>query len=434
MVDRQATLSDADSIVTQSTAAESNFDDLINQKISKLIFNCIENLGLHVYVPIKMPMRGFLNSDNFFSTDPESLRIWGDIQTLSLTLAKTSLLDGFIAKLNFSSLFMKKHKEELVQIRALQRISFIIFAHERDSKVVVTQIRKVLNKVIKVLVGPSPSNQLLVYIFFALRIVLTRLHEDKVALILQNIWPIVMITIIKIFDNAYDFNHDPNVQLATLKFLQLLQIKRYSNLFNHQWIITPDFYAMHLSPVRGLGKFDNFRNVGCFSFDSLLGSALPRNHVLQYVIDSDKYRERMDVEIEFISPQNRDDAGGQDEPMESLIEDDSDLSNLSEMSERNSGSEEPGQSKRSSADRHDSSGFEKLPANGNSLDSKMQIICENYVHSRVEFVGICKRFLETCLAINKNVFSLNQEGLEKLVFSDFIDLERHLDKFEIKKG
>lgn len=418
----------------QKESISMDFDALINQKISTLIFKCLENLGLHIFLPVKMPLRDFLNSDRFFQTDPESLRIWGDIQTLSLSLAKTSLLEKYITKLNFSSLFMKKRDEEGIQIRALQRISFIIFAHEKDSKAVVEQIKRVLDKIIQVLLGPSPSNALLVHIFFALRIVLTRLNNEKVGLILQNIWPVVMITVIKIFDSEYKYNHDPNVQLAALKFLQFLQIKKYSNLFNHQWIITPDFYRVHISQVKGLGKFDNFRNVGSFSFDSLLSVALPRNHVLQYVIRQDADVGRLEEGLEFATRVEDLDRSVR----ESEEEDESDLSNLSDMTQESQRQEEREKARAESENNEDllidvkSVRSEKTLEN--CVDGNVQVILENYVKSRQDFVKISEKFLFTCLAINRQVFTLNQEGLEKLVFADFIDLEKNLDKFEVKQG
>lgn len=96
--------------------------------MSKIILDCLSDLGNHIFKPLQINLKKYFKSSNFFKSDPKTLSFWGKIQTICLTFNQNKILDSLISKLNFSSVFKNKKDEEIIQTKALQRISFIIFA------------------------------------------------------------------------------------------------------------------------------------------------------------------------------------------------------------------------------------------------------------------------------------------------------------------
>lgn len=132
------------------------------------------------------------NMDEFFRCTPNTLKSWAKIIDLTLTYSKEDILETYLHKVNFSSLFARRDVETKTRIKSFERVCFIIFSGEVDKYMTKTKIKALLEQIKDVIKDEKAHTSLLILILFCLRVLILRLSSHNLNELFRNIWPILL--------------------------------------------------------------------------------------------------------------------------------------------------------------------------------------------------------------------------------------------------
>jgi len=147
---------------------------------------------------LKRSIIEIFNKDEFFTLNIQTLKYWQKI--VNITLENTSdLLMLYVEKLSLAqSLFSSEGKEHKARIKIFKRICFLIFSGQRDRYLNCLDL--LLDKMCNVIRHKkNQSPNLLILIFFCLRILILRFSSSNLNQLFKNIWPILLSLLIEIF-------------------------------------------------------------------------------------------------------------------------------------------------------------------------------------------------------------------------------------------
>ncbi|ETS64592.1 hypothetical protein PaG_01061 [Moesziomyces aphidis] len=179
----------------------------------------------------------------FFSMGVSSATRWKPIVVALLTQDKERLAD-VLARVSTAStaanIFANRELEMVSRALSLRRLSFALFAGERDAFVV--QLAQIQEKVVELL-RTAPSEVLQAEVYLCLRVVLVRFSARH----LTSFWPVLMTELMRLYDGVASeperFEQSADARqlvLSTLKLLDMLVLLQPDDFQINEWMFITD--------------------------------------------------------------------------------------------------------------------------------------------------------------------------------------------------
>ncbi|GAC75835.1 dopey and related predicted leucine zipper transcription factors [Moesziomyces antarcticus T-34] len=179
----------------------------------------------------------------FFSMGVSSATRWKPIVVALLTQDKERLAD-VLARVSMAStaanIFANRELEMVSRALSLRRLSFALFAGERDAFVV--QLAQIQEKVVELL-RTAPSEVLQAEVYLCLRVVLVRFSARH----LTSFWPVLMTELMRLYDGVASeperFEQSADARqlvLSTLKLLDMLVLLQPDDFQINEWMFITD--------------------------------------------------------------------------------------------------------------------------------------------------------------------------------------------------
>lgn len=179
----------------------------------------------------------------FFSMGISSATRWKPIVVALLTQDKERLAD-VLARVSTAStaanIFANRELEMVSRALSLRRLSFTLFAGERDAFVV--QLAQIQEKVVELL-RTAPSEVLQAEVYLCLRVVLVRFSARH----LTSFWPVLMTELMRLYDGVASeperFEQSADARqlvLSTLKLLDMLVLLQPDDFQINEWMFITD--------------------------------------------------------------------------------------------------------------------------------------------------------------------------------------------------
>lgn len=169
--------------------------------------------------------------EEFFKTDVEALAQWRFV-VARIVAEEPSVLNELIGRVSSSapSLLFSSHKSDvLLRARQLKRLSFLIHSGRLDQYS--RHLPTILEKFVEAL-KLEDASALHVQVLFCIRVLVARVSAEH----LTPIWPIVLMEIIRIFDES----EEHELLLEACKFVDLAIVLLPSQFQLYQWMFVVD--------------------------------------------------------------------------------------------------------------------------------------------------------------------------------------------------
>ncbi|KAF9486392.1 hypothetical protein BDN70DRAFT_822033, partial [Pholiota conissans] len=188
----------------------------------------------------KTPVVDLLNDNRVFNCNPIDATKWGAIIKSLYDADKTALpeLLGKLANATSANIFTNREYEMLLRSLNLRRLSYVIFAAEKNH--FLTQLPSIQEKLVDIF-RSVPSTVVQSEVFLCIRVLLCRLSPHN----LTSFWPVVLTEMYRIFEQMLtslpvDGSEDLQLVLATCKCLDTLLVLQTEEFQIHQWIFITD--------------------------------------------------------------------------------------------------------------------------------------------------------------------------------------------------
>lgn len=140
-----------------------------------------------------------------------------------------------IDRLNNTSFFTRS--SDKFKIKALRRVSFIIYACNKDCYS--NKLGLLLEKVKEVITAYNENPPLEAEIFLMIRVMFLRFSHENLIEMLKNVWPIIYSELVNIINNKKKSN-PLDLTLSSLKLIELLSLANIEEFGLYQWIFMLD--------------------------------------------------------------------------------------------------------------------------------------------------------------------------------------------------
>ncbi|KAG8967964.1 hypothetical protein FRC03_008985 [Tulasnella sp. 419] len=189
----------------------------------------------------KNPLVELFNDNRFFNGPPEMAHKWRPLIRSLIEADKqvvTELL-GKLASTPAANIFTNREYETLLRSLNLRRLSFILFAGDKDQFLV--QLPAIQERLVDTLRTSSGVPAVVSEIYLCLRVLLCRLSSRN----MLSFWPVILTEMIRTFNNIRsspppDGSDELAIVLAACKFLDLILVLQPEDFQVHQWIFVTD--------------------------------------------------------------------------------------------------------------------------------------------------------------------------------------------------
>ncbi|KIJ53578.1 hypothetical protein M422DRAFT_73885 [Sphaerobolus stellatus SS14] len=180
------------------------------------------------------------NDNRFFNSTPDASEKWRPVVSALLDSDRQALPEiiGKVASSGSSNIFANKEYENLVRSLNLRRLSYAIFAGDKNQ--FLTQLPSIQEKLVDILRNPNPS---IVEgeVYLCLRVLLCRLSAHN----MSSFWPVVLTELLRLFDDVIaeppaDGAESLQVILSASKFIDLVLVLQTEEFQIHQWMFITD--------------------------------------------------------------------------------------------------------------------------------------------------------------------------------------------------
>lgn len=179
----------------------------------------------------------FLETD-FFSTNRYCFRLWIDIIRVFATYNHDIVVDLLVRMSSMGASFFGR-ADDKPKIRALRRISFMIYCSEKDA--FSSNLSLILEKVKDVITNEDKNPLLEAEIYLMIRVMFLKFSHENLVEMLRHLWPIIFSGLVAILTNQKKIQiHE--LSLSTLKLVELLSLANSEEFSLYQWIF---FYDSH---------------------------------------------------------------------------------------------------------------------------------------------------------------------------------------------
>ena len=144
------------------------------------------------------------------------------------------MFQNYLSKVKFYSLFKSKEKEKRIRFESFHRFCFILFSGKRGKFLNKKRLKNLFSQIKSVIQSYSEDGELLIMMFFCIRIIILKTDKKIFQEMFQLLWPILYNLIINIFSDQEQFQN-LNLKLATLKLIELLIVSDYESFYLHYW-------------------------------------------------------------------------------------------------------------------------------------------------------------------------------------------------------
>ncbi|CED83410.1 Dopey and related predicted leucine zipper transcription factors [Phaffia rhodozyma] len=183
----------------------------------------------------------FMNDSRFFNGSPSSGARWKPLVCSLVDFEKerfTELVSRAVAAPS-ANIFSNRDSEMLLRSLNIRRISFVLFAAEKNH--FLNQLPAIQESLVEILrmTGLSPTVRAEVYL--CLRILICRIAARD----LTNLWPIILTELLRVFEQLMEELPPNNSELlleilGACKFLDLLLVIQSEDFQIHQWAFVRD--------------------------------------------------------------------------------------------------------------------------------------------------------------------------------------------------
>ena len=170
------------------------------------------------------------------------LRLWRDVIREFAHYYQDIITDLFNT-LNSSSFFSNKGTDKF-KIKALRRVSFIIYACNKDTYS--NKLPLILEKVKEVITTYSENPPLEAEIFLMIRIMFLRFSHENLVEMLRHLWPIIFSELVMIISNKKKSN-PLDLSLSSVKLIEELSLANMEEFCLYQWIFLLDSKINYIS-------------------------------------------------------------------------------------------------------------------------------------------------------------------------------------------
>ncbi|KAF8915027.1 Dopey, N-terminal-domain-containing protein [Mucidula mucida] len=188
----------------------------------------------------KAPVVELLNDNRLFNGSADVADQWKPIVRSLFDADKTAFpeLLGKVATAPSTNIFTNREYEMLLRSLNLRRLSFVLFAGDKNH--FLTQLPSIQEKLVDILKNvTAPIVQSEVYL--CIRVLLCRLSPHN----LTSFWPVILTELYRLFDQVMssppsDGSEDLQLMLSACKCLDLLFVLQTEEFQIHQWIFITD--------------------------------------------------------------------------------------------------------------------------------------------------------------------------------------------------
>lgn len=164
----------------------------------------------------------------------KNIRLWKDI-IMEFSHHHNDIIVELLNSLSSTSFFSKG--TDKFKIKALRRVSFIIYASSKDT--FSHRLGLILEKVKEVITTYSETIPLEVEIFLTMRIMFLRFSHDNLVEMLRHLWPIIFSELVNIITNKKKAS-SLDLTLSSLKLIELQTLANMEEFSLYQWIFILD--------------------------------------------------------------------------------------------------------------------------------------------------------------------------------------------------
>jgi hypothetical protein len=123
-----------------------------------------------------------------------------------------------------------------MKVKALRRVSFIIYSSQKDA--FSTKLNLILEKIKDVITQYHDNDLLEAEVFLMIRIMFLRFSHDNLIEMLRHLWPMIFTELVDIL--TMKKKKSPELSLSSLKLIELLSVANMEEFGLYQWIFTLD--------------------------------------------------------------------------------------------------------------------------------------------------------------------------------------------------
>lgn len=277
------------------------------QQTSSLILDLVRENPYFV-VEFKNEIFDVFQSDEFFNSQIGTLKIWSQIIEKYLSEINPDILNNYLEKINFSSMFSSRNTENKLRIKSFQRICFIIFSGNKEKFIDKEKLKIFLVKIKEVLKDKNVHPYLVVLIFFTLRILILRLKQETLNDLMKSMWSSILFLIDKMITDE-KMNKQDEIFIAALKLLELISYSDSEEINLHRWSFLFEYFGTKIESQPGLNQV-----TGPFEFLPILTRKLGQDSNIIYDLD-EKGTALLEEKAKFVLVGN---ALGKDEKIEDI--------------------------------------------------------------------------------------------------------------------
>ncbi|KAG8988872.1 hypothetical protein FRB90_002518 [Tulasnella sp. 427] len=189
----------------------------------------------------RTPVSEAFTDTRFFNATPASSGRWRTLVKALTESDKTVMVEliGKITAAPSANIFANREYEMLLRSLNLRRLSFAVFAGERNQYL--AQLPAIQEKLVDLLRNSTLAPVVLGEVYLCLRVLLCRLSPHN----MNSFWPVILTEMFRVFEQCIssppaDSSEELLVILAACKFLDLVLVLQTEEFQVHQWMFVTD--------------------------------------------------------------------------------------------------------------------------------------------------------------------------------------------------
>jgi len=187
------------------------------------------------------PVGEVFADSRFFTSKPESGIRWKGLIRSLMESDKDRLVETIrqVGLAPSATIFTSREMESLLRCMTIRRMTYILFAGERDQFHM--QLPSMQEKVVDILRTSNNPSSVHAEVYLCMRAIMCRFSSQNIS----TFWPIILAELVRLFENVIldpptDNSEDLIVLLAACKFLDLLLVLQTEEFQIHQWMFVTD--------------------------------------------------------------------------------------------------------------------------------------------------------------------------------------------------